>query len=199
MNRKTIQRTWLALGLGAALALGNSAWSQEEGTAASQPQAGEVVAPQEPSGASPEGAEAAPDVQPEIPAAYAEATAPASEPALKRGQPPHPASGKTLFNVMAALVAVIVMIFATGWLLKRFSGFSTLNNRHLKIHASLSVGARERIVLIEVGGEQILVGVTPQQINHLHTLKEPVVSPAAPAQGEFAQRLQAILRKGKTE
>jgi|SRR5690554_1708588 len=197
MNRLTVHKAWLGLGLGLMLALGNSAWSQDQETGAVEPSTETVVSAE----ASLETANPVSSAgqQAEAPEASPKTVAPAAEPALKRSPPSQPASGKTLFNVMAALVAVILMIFATGWLLKRFTGFSPLNNRHLKIHASLSVGARERIVLIEVGGEQILVGVTPQQINHLHTLKEPIVSAATPAQGEFAQRLQAVLRKGKAE
>ncbi len=197
MNRPTAQRAWLGIGLGLILALGNSAWSQDQtNVPASEP----ATETQVTVAVNPEAVEAAKPAEQAPPAAASPSTAtPGAEPALKRAQPPQHASGKTLFNVMVALVVVILMIFATGWLLKRFTGFSPLNNRHLKIHASLSVGARERIVLVEVGGEQILVGVTPQQINHLHTLKEPIVSAATPAQGEFAQRLQAVLRKGKAE
>lgn len=198
MGRPRMQRIWLSLGLGLVLALGNSAWSQEQVPAAAQVESQVAESgPAQPDATpavEPEQARSSSEKEAEAPA---QPTAP--ERALKREPSSSPSSGKTLMNVMLALGAVIVMIFATGWLLKRFTGFSPLNNRHIKIHASLSVGARERIVLVEVGGEQILIGVTPQQINHLHTLKEPVVSPAAPAQGEFAQRLQAILGKGKTE
>src|SRR5690606_28769319 len=104
-----------------------------------------------------------------------------------------------LFSVMLALVAVVVMIFATAWLIKRFTGLSALNNRQIKVLATLPVGARERVVLVEVGEQQLLLGVTPQQINTLHAFKEPVVIPDTPATSDFAQRLQAILSKGNPQ
>ena len=109
------------------------------------------------------------------------------------------AGGSTLLSVMMALVAVVVMIFLTAWLIKRFTGLSPINNRQIKVVASLPVGARERLVLVEVGGQQMLLGVTPQQINTLHRFEEPVVVPDKPGQMDFAQRLQAMLSKGPTE
>ncbi len=123
--------------------------------------------------------------------------APAST-TLGSGQP-QLGSGSTLLSVMLALAAVVVMILATAWFIKRFTGLSALNNRQIKVLATLSVGARERVVLVEVGQQQLLLGVTPQQINTLHEFKEPVVIPNKPGATDFAQRLQAVLSKGNQQ
>jgi flagellar protein FliO/FliZ len=49
-------------------------------------------------------------------------------------------------------------------------------------------------VLVEVGKEQILVGVTAQQIQTLHVLKEPINSDdATAATSQFATKLKHVL------
>ncbi|MNF92533.1 Flagellar biosynthesis protein, FliO [compost metagenome] len=53
-------------------------------------------------------------------------------------------------------------------------------------------------MLVQVGGEQLLLGLTPGRIAPLHVLKEPVHLPdGEPASAEFAQRLMELLGKGQ--
>ncbi len=47
--------------------------------------------------------------------------------------------------------------------------------------ADLRLGPKERAVLLQVGGTQLLVGVAPGQINALHVLAEPLAAQAAAA------------------
>ncbi|KAG1246504.1 hypothetical protein G6F65_020649 [Rhizopus arrhizus] len=56
----------------------------------------------------------------------------------------------------------------------------------MKLVASLSVGAKERVVVVEVNGQQLLLGVTAGGINTLHTLPEPLPPPAPPAAADPA-------------
>ncbi len=67
--------------------------------------------------------------------------------------------------------------------------------------ASLNVGAKERVVVVDVNGQQLLLGITAGGISALHALPEPLPSPA-PATlphlkhlPNFAQLLQQKLRK----
>jgi flagellar protein FliO/FliZ len=69
-----------------------------------------------------------------------------------------------------------------------------------RVVGSIGVGTQQRVVTVEVGeGESrrwLVLGVTPQQVNTLHTLDQPparVVDDAAPM--PFAQALRAQLRK----
>lgn len=62
--------------------------------------------------------------------------------------------------------------------------------------APLPAPPRDRLVLVQVGEEQILLGLTPGRITPLHVLKEPVHLPdGEPATPEFAQRLLELLNK----
>jgi Cu(I)/Ag(I) efflux system membrane fusion protein len=58
---------------------------------------------------------------------------------------------------------------------------------------------RERIALVDVGGKQILIGVTPQAIRTLHVFDEPVVAPDEPVSGDFARKLQGNWKTNITQ
>jgi flagellar protein FliO/FliZ len=70
----------------------------------------------------------------------------------------------------------------------------------IKIVATQALGPRDRLVLVQVGGEQLLLGLTPGRIAPLHVLKEPVHLPdSEPASTEFAQRLMELLGKDQKD
>jgi flagellar protein FliO/FliZ len=106
-------------------------------------------------------------------------------------------------NVLVVLLLIVGLLFALTWLLKRSGIIQNSAQGHLKIIGGLSVGPRERIVLLQVGQEQILVGVTAAEISLLHMLTEPVViaenQPLSHVSQGFAERLQALMNKRKQE
>lgn len=76
-----------------------------------------------------------------------------------------------LASVTLGLLAVIALIFMLAWLFRRYGNLAILNRSQIEILGGVSLGTREKAVLLEVEGEKILVGVTPQQITRLHVLK----------------------------
>ena len=55
-------------------------------------------------------------------------------------------------------------------------------------------------MLVQVGSEQVLLGLSAGRIAPLHVLKEPVHLPdAEPASPEFAQRLMELLGKDQKD
>jgi flagellar protein FliO/FliZ len=113
----------------------------------------------------------------------------------------HAASAPGLFGAVLALLAVLALVVGLGWLLKRLPGSGFRPADGMKLVASLSVGAKERVVVVEVNGQQLLLGVTAGSINALHTLSEPLPPPAPVRVPDlknlpnFAQLLQQRLRK----
>lgn len=92
------------------------------------------------------------------------------------------------------LLAVVALIFACAWLLRRMHGLTGVSNQSLKVVSVMALGARERIALIDVAGTQILVGITPTAIRTLHVFDEPVVTAdSKAASGDFARRLQGLM------
>ncbi|EIK45943.1 flagellar protein FliO [Cellvibrio sp. BR] len=95
-----------------------------------------------------------------------------------------------------ALFGIIVLIFAISWFVKRFGQGGFTQNQHIKIIATMPLGTRERIVLIEAGGQQLLLGITAAAINTLHVFNEPVVLPERePGTSDFSRKLMTILQQ----
>ncbi len=78
-------------------------------------------------------------------------------------------AGSMIISLLAVLVAIVIV----AWILKKLQvGGISVNG--LKIVTSLNLGAKERLVVVQVGEKQLLLGVTGQQINLLDTLDEPI-------------------------
>jgi len=79
-----------------------------------------------------------------------------------------------IVKILGSLVLVILMMAALLFMMKRFSFKGNMIQGSVKILSALSIGPRERIMLIQVGDEQLLVGSTPSSIRSLHVLDKPV-------------------------
>ena len=59
-------------------------------------------------------------------------------------------------------------------------------------------GTRERVLVIDVGGEQHLLGITSQNINHLAKLEIPLVTEKVTSGENFKEKL-AMFMAGKAQ
>ncbi|WP_420235364.1 flagellar biosynthetic protein FliO [Pseudomonas sp. ABY48] len=116
-----------------------------------------------------------------------------------------PASGTGIAGQLAQLVLglllVLGLIFFLAWLLRRVQQAGPAGKGQvIDIVGSRALGPRDRLVLVQVGNEQILLGLSPGTITALHVLKEPVQVPSAEqASPEFAQRLMELLGKDQKD
>ncbi|WP_052700105.1 flagellar biosynthetic protein FliO [Methylocucumis oryzae] len=69
------------------------------------------------------------------------------------------------------LVVVLALFLALAWLFKQVSGGQTLSQGKLKVIAVLPLGLREKVLLLQVGRKQLVLGVTPGRIETLHVLE----------------------------
>lgn len=97
--------------------------------------------------------------------------------------------------VVLGLATIVALILMLAWLTKRLTGISALNGQAIKILAVTSVGQRERVMIIEAGGEQFLIGVAPGSVNPIHHFPEPVITANSPKAGDFQQKIQQLLRQ----
>ncbi|MBW3551280.1 MAG: flagellar biosynthetic protein FliO [Proteobacteria bacterium] len=98
-----------------------------------------------------------------------------------------PSSAGAVGSAVLALLLVVALILALAWLARRMPGAVASSNKSLRVVASLAVGQRERVMVVDVGGTQLLLGVGPGGTRTLHTLAEPLPAHDAPA--PFAQLL----------
>ena len=68
------------------------------------------------------------------------------------------------------MAIVLGLIFLCAWAARRF-GLQRLGTGHVvKVVSSSSLGQRERVVVVEIDGTWLVLGVTASQIQTLHTL-----------------------------
>lgn len=80
----------------------------------------------------------------------------------------------SLIKTFGGLIMVLGMIFLMAKIGKKFHPSINAPDRALKIVSILSLGTKEKVALIQVGSKQLLVGVTPQSINMLLDIAEPI-------------------------
>ncbi len=85
-----------------------------------------------------------------------------------------PMSGGYLMQLVLGLFVVLLCILILAWFAKKMNRFNSLADGSLKVIGGLSMGSRERVVLLQVGEEQLLLGVSPGKINTLHVLSTPL-------------------------
>ncbi|MGK5024357.1 flagellar biosynthetic protein FliO [Janthinobacterium sp. RB2R34] len=136
-------------------------------------------------------------------AAAPAATAPL--PAMPPGAPmtmaPTTSSG-SLLQTIFALMFVLALLIALAWAMKRYGPKALGGNSKMRVVSSLNLGGRERIVLIEVADQWIVVGASPGRINALATLPRqegelPTLSSAqnGPAAANFSEWLKQTIEK----
>ena len=97
-------------------------------------------------------------------------------------------------TTFGSLVFVVAFILLLAWLLKRMRVPALVNQKGLSVVRQIAVGHRERIVIVQAGEEQFLVGVTPQSIQLISKLDKPL-SQEEMANGPFASQLTQLLKK----
>jgi flagellar protein FliO/FliZ len=131
------------------------------------------------------------------------ATARAAAAAADAKVPPlevEPMAAGSLAQMILGLTAVLALILGLAWVMRRMGGIPGAAAGSLRVLGGLSMGTRERVVLIQVGETQLLIGVAPGRVQTLHVLEQPVQlnETNPPGKGNFAASLNAALRRSKT-
>lgn len=109
---------------------------------------------------------------------------------------PH-TSAEQMIKMVLGLLFVLLLIFLLAWLFKRYLGGGVISNASLKAIAGVSVGQKERVVLVQVGERQLLLGVAPGQVNMLYPLEkgEEIKLPETHGKSPFAEKLRQSLTR----
>ncbi|AMC36855.1 flagellar biosynthetic protein FliO [Janthinobacterium sp. B9-8] len=108
-----------------------------------------------------------------------------------------PSSLMSIAQVVLALAFVIGLILFSAWLLRRLSVLPMNGGQKapLKVVSGVMVGSKERVVVVEVEGSWLVLGVTSSSVNLLHTLTAPEQVESAPVVSSFAASLAAVLQR----
>ncbi|NWG39364.1 MAG: flagellar biosynthetic protein FliO [Hydrogenophilaceae bacterium] len=101
----------------------------------------------------------------------------------------------SLFSVLFGLIAVIAMIVGLAWMARRIGVTRHQENALIQVVGSTSLGARERVAIVQVQDSWIVVGISPAGLSSLATLPRGHVEQssgfASPA--GFAGKLKVML------
>jgi flagellar protein FliO/FliZ len=128
----------------------------------------------------------------------------AAEPVANAAAAPVVSSGVAgqLTQLVFGLLLVLGLIFFLAWLLRRVQQAGPAGKGQvIELIGSRALGPRDRLMLVQVGNEQILLGLSPGTITALHVLKEPVQVPSTTEKNtpEFAQRLMELMGKDQKD
>ncbi len=106
----------------------------------------------------------------------------------------------SLFQALLGLIIVLAILFGFLWLLRRLAPGRMGAQGVVRVVGGVMVGPRERVVVVEVGDDWLLVGVAAGHVSHLHTLPKPPgmsVAPDLPFPSPFAGKLAELLSRRK--
>ncbi len=98
----------------------------------------------------------------------------------------------SVLEMAAVLTGVIFLILILAWLFKRVGNFPSAGKGMVRILGGVSLGPRERAVILEAGDKRILVGVAPGRVQTLCVLgdNEGKAEPYGEVSGnEFSSQL----------
>jgi flagellar protein FliO/FliZ len=105
------------------------------------------------------------------------------------------------YKVLGSLLLVLGVLAGVAYGLKRWSGLlgQTSSNDQIQILTRLALGPKHYLVLIQIQGQQWLLGISPDGIRMLAAVNKPEDSQAVeaptPAETEPRPRFQAVLNK----
>lgn len=110
----------------------------------------------------------------------------------------------SLLQAGFGMFTVLGLIFLCAWAARRFGLQRLGGGQSVKVVSSTMVGQRERVVVVEVGGTWLVLGVAAGRVNALHSLPAQALPAAPPASampdarlagaaGLFAQKLRDSL------
>lgn len=102
-----------------------------------------------------------------------------------------------LVQALFGLAVVVGLILACGWAARRF-GMQHIGGSHvLKVVSSVAVGQRERVVVVEVEGTWLVLGVAGGSVQALHQLPAGQAS-ASTEKARARATLSELLKKART-
>lgn len=92
-------------------------------------------------------------------------------------------------QMIAGLAVVLAAIGGAAWLARRIGVTPASATGLIRLVSSQSVGAKERVVIVEVGGQWLVLGVAPGRVSSLASVPRQELPAAAPQPFDFRKLL----------
>lgn len=105
-------------------------------------------------------------------------------------------SSGDIVKIVLSLMFVVICVCLLAWGVKKLKGFSYSSEGQLKIIAGMSIGTREKILLLQAGDKQLLIGVTQGAISPLYQFDDPIiVNNATDKNDSFVDSLKLFMQR----
>jgi flagellar protein FliO/FliZ len=104
--------------------------------------------------------------------------------------------GGELLSMGLSMVVVVAAILLLGWFFSRSRFAGGGSSDLINIVASRALGPKERLLVVEVADQQLLIGMTSTAVQTLHVFDEPVCTAAIQDETPgFASRLRSVMQE----
>jgi len=83
-------------------------------------------------------------------------------------------SSDSLYQLMGSFVTVFLLMFAVAYLVKKINPLNSGLSKQFKVISVLPLGTKQKAALVQVGEQQILLGISQENVNTLHVLPMPL-------------------------
>lgn len=108
-----------------------------------------------------------------------------------------------ILNWSSGLIIVLSIFFACIWFVRKMGVLPANGKDNMRVISALSVGTREKIVLVQVGEKQLLLGVAPGSINKILVLEDDErlfqQTESESVESDFSQKIKQIISKPANE
>jgi len=91
-------------------------------------------------------------------------------------------------RMLLSLGAVLAVLAGCAWLAQRLRSGGSFKTGLIEVVSGISLGGREKVVLLRVGGEEVLVGISPAGMRPLHVLNKTAQKP--PQAADFSDYME---------
>lgn len=114
-----------------------------------------------------------------------------------------PLSVGSVFSVIFGLFVVLALLFGTAWLVRRLQRLQTAAPGILQPIAQQQLGLKERVMLLRIDQENILIACTGNGIRTLHTWQGPLpqglsATTVAADTAPFVEHLKRLLAERRS-
>jgi flagellar protein FliO/FliZ len=103
-----------------------------------------------------------------------------------------PAAIPGVGQIVISLALVVGLVILLAFLYKKMQ-LRMPGSKHFRVVATLNIGTRERLLVIEMQGKQRVLGVTANSVNFLFELETPLSEEKLAS--DFHTQLQSFLKK----
>ncbi len=105
-----------------------------------------------------------------------------------------------LIQTVLVLLLIVGMIFGLSWLVRRTGYAAGAGKGMVKVLGGVSLGPRERAMILQAGDTRVLVGVAPGRVQTLCLLPSaPDDRTGIPEEKPFASQLDSALEEAESD